>query len=47
MGGLALELDLSDGQYLPSGVWRVALTVEAIQFLATHAPEMIPELPQL
>lgn len=47
MGGLALETDLCDEQFLPRAVTRMALTVEGIKFLATHAPEMIPDLPPL
>jgi len=47
MGRLALETNLCDEQFLPRAVTRMALTVESIKFLATHAPEMIPGLPPL
>ena len=45
MGGFALETNLSDEQFLPDAVTRLALTVEGLKFLGTHAPEMIPDLP--
>jgi len=47
MGGFALERNLWEEQFLPGAVTRVALTVEGIKFLATHAPEMIPEMPSV
>jgi hypothetical protein len=47
MGGFALEVNLLEEQFLPSGVTRVVLTVEGTKFLAVHAPEMIPNLPPL
>jgi hypothetical protein len=47
MGGFALETDICEEQFLPSAVTRVALTVEGMKFLVSHAPEMIPNIPLL
>ncbi|CZR56210.1 uncharacterized protein PAC_06098 [Phialocephala subalpina] len=47
MGGFALETNLCEDQFLPRAVTRVALTAEGLQFLATYAPEMLPDLPTL
>ena len=34
-------------EFIPGTVTRLALTVDGLKFLATHAPEMIPDLPPL
>ena len=47
MGGFNLETNPCEEEFTPGTVTRLTLTVDGLKFLATHAPEMIPDLPPL
>jgi hypothetical protein len=47
MGGFNLETNPCEEEFIPGTITRLTLTVDGLKFLATHAPEMIPDLPAL
>jgi len=46
MGGFVVDTRTLDKSYLCNGVQRMTLTLEGLEFIATHAPDLLPDLPE-